>query len=47
MYSRSQHPGGVNVALGDGSVRFIRQDINPAIWQGMGTRSGREVVQLD
>ena len=47
MYSRSRHPNGVNVALGDGSVRFIRQDINQALWQAMGTRSNGEPVQLD
>ncbi|MBY0514709.1 MAG: DUF1559 domain-containing protein [Gemmataceae bacterium] len=30
--ARSRHPGGVNVALGDGSVRFIRSSISQQNW---------------
>lgn len=41
--ARSQHPGGVNVALGDGSVRFIPNSINLATWRALATRSGGEV----
>lgn len=45
IYSaRSQHPGGVNVALADGSVRFIHEGIEIEIWAAIGTRNGREVV---
>ncbi len=44
---RSDHPGGANVGLADGSVRFLKQTINPAIMQGLGTRAGGEVVGSD
>jgi prepilin-type processing-associated H-X9-DG protein len=40
----SRHPGGVNVILGDGSCRFIKQSINPTIWTALGTVAGGEVV---
>jgi len=30
--ARSRHPGGVNVALGDGSVRFVRNSIDQRAW---------------
>ena len=30
--SRSRHPGGVHVALGDGSVHFVNEDIGLAEW---------------
>ena len=44
--SRSKHPGGVNVALGDGSVRFVGQTIEFNLWQALGSRNGRETVQV-
>jgi prepilin-type processing-associated H-X9-DG protein len=34
--ARSAHPGGVNVALGDGSVRFVRDSVNLLTWQRLG-----------
>lgn len=40
----SRHPGGVNVAFGDGSVRFVQNAVDPKIWQALGTIAGREVV---
>jgi prepilin-type N-terminal cleavage/methylation domain-containing protein/prepilin-type processing-associated H-X9-DG protein len=45
--SRSYHPGGVNVLLGDGSVRFIKSTINGATWRALGTVAGGEVVSAD
>jgi prepilin-type N-terminal cleavage/methylation domain-containing protein/prepilin-type processing-associated H-X9-DG protein len=34
----SRHPGGANFALGDGSVQFITDDIDTALYQAMSTR---------
>ena len=42
--ARSWHPGGVHVCLCDGSVRFVSSQIHLATWQGIGTRSGRELL---
>jgi prepilin-type processing-associated H-X9-DG protein len=42
--ARSRHPGGVNVLNGDGSVRFTKDSINGAVWSGIGTRGGAEVL---
>ncbi len=44
--ARSYHLGGVNVALMDGSVRFITDSIDLDLWQGMSTRNGREVISV-
>jgi prepilin-type N-terminal cleavage/methylation domain-containing protein/prepilin-type processing-associated H-X9-DG protein len=41
--SRSRHPGGVNVLMGDGSVHFIEESISLATWQALGTIAGGEV----
>jgi prepilin-type N-terminal cleavage/methylation domain-containing protein/prepilin-type processing-associated H-X9-DG protein len=43
----SLHPGGTNVLLGDGSVRFIKQSINLRTWQALSSRAGGEVVSAD
>jgi len=43
----SFHPGGANVALGDGSVRFLTESTAPAILKALATRAGSEVVGLD
>ena len=45
--ARSSFTGGVNVALGDGSVRFIRDSITLFTWQAMATRAGGEVLGSD
>lgn len=42
----SRHPGGVNVVLVDGTVRFIANNIGLAAWQGLSTRAGNETVGL-
>jgi len=41
--ARSNHAGGVNLLLADGSVRFVRDAIDPALWRGLSTRDGGEV----
>ena len=43
----SYHTGGINVCLGDGSVRFVRNSIDIQVWQNVGSISGGEVVTLD
>ena len=43
----SFHPGGVNVAFGDGSVHFIKSSVNPQAWWGLGSRNGGEVISAD
>jgi len=45
--ARSRHPGGVNVAMTDGSVRFIKDSIALAAWYALATRSGGEVISSD
>jgi hypothetical protein len=40
----SMHPGGCQVTLGDGSVRFISQTITPLIFLSLGTRAGSETI---
>ena len=42
--ARSRHPGGVNVTLGDGSVRFLNDFINIATYRAMGTISNGDIV---
>jgi prepilin-type N-terminal cleavage/methylation domain-containing protein/prepilin-type processing-associated H-X9-DG protein len=43
----SRHPGGVNVALCDGSVRFIKSTISLNTWWALSTKSGGEVISAD
>ena len=43
----SNHPGGVNVLLCDGSVKFIKDTINQRSWWALGTKAGGEVVSAD
>ena len=44
LASRSQHTGGVQVLLCDGSVQFVSDSINLATWQGLSTMRNGEVV---
>ena len=41
------HPGGGNVLLGDGSVKFIKQEINLLVWQALCSRQGGEVISAE
>jgi prepilin-type N-terminal cleavage/methylation domain-containing protein/prepilin-type processing-associated H-X9-DG protein len=43
----SSHPGGVNLLLLDGSIRFVKDGIAPAAWTGLGTRAGGEIAGAD
>ena len=49
----SLHPGGVNVLMGDGSARFVKETIQsaarpyidpPGVWQALASRNGGEVI---
>jgi prepilin-type processing-associated H-X9-DG protein len=42
----SYHPGGANVGLADGSVRFIEETIEFDVWQAAGSRAGGEPLTL-
>lgn len=42
--ARSRHPNGVNVAMCDGSIRFITNSIQPQTWRGLSTTEGNETV---
>ncbi|MFM9025245.1 MAG: DUF1559 domain-containing protein [Planctomycetaceae bacterium] len=44
--ARSRHAGGVNIAMGDGGVRFVSDAVDAAIWRGTATRSGGETTGL-
>lgn len=43
----SVHPGGVNCLMGDGSVKFIKDTIQPFIWYSLATVSGGEAISSD
>jgi prepilin-type processing-associated H-X9-DG protein len=43
----SNHPGGVNVCLSDGSVRFIKDSISNVTWWALGTRNLGEILSSD
>jgi prepilin-type N-terminal cleavage/methylation domain-containing protein/prepilin-type processing-associated H-X9-DG protein len=45
--SRSRHSGGVNSLFADGSVRFVKNSINPWTWVGLGSIAGGEVISSD
>ena len=40
----SYHPGGVNLCMGDGSVRFVPDAIDLIVWRALGTRQGNEAM---
>jgi prepilin-type processing-associated H-X9-DG protein len=44
MAARSYHTGGVNVVFVDGSVHFIANSINMAVWKALGTRAAGDLV---
>jgi prepilin-type processing-associated H-X9-DG protein len=44
---RSKHSGGVNVGMADGSVRFIKNSVDPFIFQALSSTTGNEPVGAD
>ena len=45
--ARSHHPGGVNVGMADGSVRFVSETIDLVAWRAAATIAGKESKGLD
>jgi prepilin-type N-terminal cleavage/methylation domain-containing protein/prepilin-type processing-associated H-X9-DG protein len=43
----SNHPGGANILMSDGSVRFIKDSVSRLTWWALGTRNGGEVISSD
>ena len=41
------HPGGVNFAFADGSVKFLKESIDINTYRALGTRNLGEVVSAD
>ena len=41
------HPGGANVAMADGSVRWVRETVDPVVFEAMSTIAGGESVPAD
>lgn len=44
VFARSQHQGGVQVTLADGSVRFVSENINLATWMNLGDKNDGNVM---
>jgi len=40
--ARSRHSGGVNVAMCDGAVRFVSNNVSLATWRALGTMNGSD-----
>ena len=43
----SNHSGGINVTLVDGSTHFVSDNVDSSVFQAMGTRSGRETITIE
>jgi prepilin-type N-terminal cleavage/methylation domain-containing protein/prepilin-type processing-associated H-X9-DG protein len=43
----SNHPGGVNVGMADGSVRFVKDTIGLPAWWALGSRNKGEILSSD
>lgn len=44
---RSTHTGGCNFVFGDGSVKFVRDNVSMTTYQALGSRAGGEVIGND
>ena len=43
----SNHSGGVNMGMCDGSVKFAKNSVNPQTWWALGSRNQSEVISSD
>jgi prepilin-type N-terminal cleavage/methylation domain-containing protein len=46
-YARSFHQNGAHAVMGDGSVRFVGNDVDPTTWQRAGSRADGQVNTAD
>jgi len=42
MAAGSEHPGGCQVGMADGSVQLVTETVEAKVWWAMGTRDGGE-----
>ena len=47
LAARSYHPGGVSAGMCDGSVRFIKNTVNPLSYMALSSTQGGEVISSD
>jgi prepilin-type N-terminal cleavage/methylation domain-containing protein/prepilin-type processing-associated H-X9-DG protein len=47
LTASSNHPGGVNAAFCDGSVKFLKDTVALNIWWALGSRNGGESISAD
>jgi prepilin-type N-terminal cleavage/methylation domain-containing protein/prepilin-type processing-associated H-X9-DG protein len=45
--ARSRHPGGVNVGMCDGSVKFMKNSVSPTTYMALSSARGNEVISAD
>jgi len=45
--ARSDHPGSVVVAFGDGHTATVSDGVDIVVWRAIGSRNGEEIVDLD
>jgi prepilin-type processing-associated H-X9-DG protein len=44
--AHSEHVGGCNILMGDGTVRWAADTIDPNVWAAMATRAGGETEEM-
>ena len=44
LAARSMHIGGVHVGMGDGSVRFVSNNVNATVWNWVGIPDDGNVI---
>ncbi|WP_165247194.1 DUF1559 domain-containing protein [Paludisphaera soli] len=47
LAARSRHSGGVNAAMCDGSVRFVKDSISLPVYRALSTTQGGEIISSD
>jgi prepilin-type N-terminal cleavage/methylation domain-containing protein/prepilin-type processing-associated H-X9-DG protein len=47
LATRSRHPGGVNAAMADGSVKFLKNSIALPVYRGLASARGGEAISSD